>query len=87
MSPTPRPVGPGWSKTHESPTTVADGGSWVGYAAGAYIYTDNMPDALTTGEAVITGEWHLTGTGEHEGLRLDLYSSSDGVIGSIRPLG
>ena len=70
----------------EEVAIVNDDGTWVGDAVGAYIYTDNMPNALTTDNTVIIGEWHLVGEGEYEGLRLDLYSSRDGVIGGIRPV-
>jgi hypothetical protein len=77
-------VGGTW--VNEEVTIVNDDGTWVGHAMGAYVYTDNMPNALTTENAVIIGEWHLVGAGEYEGLRLDFYNSSDGVIGSIRPV-
>lgn len=63
-----------------------EAGQWVGNVMGGYVYTDNMPDALTTGDAVIIGEWHLVGTGDYDGLRLDFYSSSDGVVGTINPI-
>ena len=77
-------VGGTW--VNEEVTIVNDDGTWVGHAMGAYVYTNNMPNALTTENAVVVGEWHLVGAGEYEGLRLDFYNSSDGVIGSIRPV-
>lgn len=70
----------------EGVAIVNDDGEWTGDAVGVYIFTDNMPSSLTSDDTVSIGEWHLIGTGAYDGLRMDLYTSSDGVIGSIRPV-
>lgn len=76
-------VGGTW--VNETVAIVNEAGTWEGEATGAFVYAKHMPDALTPNDGVIIGEWHFTGTGEYEGLRLDIYNSSDGVTGSIRP--
>lgn len=70
----------------ESISIVNDGGEWIGDGVGVHVLTDTMQSALTSEDRVSIGEWHLLGTGEYDGLRLDLYTSSDGVIGAIRPI-
>jgi hypothetical protein len=71
----------------EEATLTNDGGEWVGYRTGIYILTRNMPSALTTNVGVLIGEVHYIGRGGYDGLRMDLYTSSDGIIGTIRPVG
>jgi len=79
-------TGVGGTWVVEEVTLVNDAGTWTGYGTGTYIYTNNMPDALTSSSVVRIGEWHLIGDAAYEGLRLDFYSSSDGVIGTINPV-
>lgn len=71
----------------ENATLTNEGGEWVGYRTGTYIQSRHMPSAVTSNTGVLVGEVHYIGQGAYDGLRMDLYTSSDGIIGSIRPVG
>ena len=91
-------TGRGYAGGHwviETCTVTNNGGSWVGHGLGVHVFTRNLPSGTASAPSVLEGtpdvtsigEYHFRGEGGYQGLAMDLYTETEGVvIGSIRPI-